>query len=456
MSESASPYRVTVFQNGQVLKSLTFDSNVITIGRTPDCEVQIEDSSISRQQAELLRTSQGFALYAHETQNVTLVRGEVVAAGDTVSLLPGDPIHLARSFDIKLELVGEGSPPPKGPGATRSRRPSAVRRPSRVGPAPTPEKTPIRPDNSARGGPPPNQPRHRPSGFQRRPSGVNPRRDSRTGTRELTADRQSTRRRRNLPPRPGSITPTPPGTPLNNPGAASQTSQFRSLPPRSPGPGLTPRPPGSRLPPPAGPVTPRPPGTALPPSAGPVTPRPSGASPTLRSRSLPPKPPASPPPAEEPVTPETFTLEPELEPAETVDKFAASVALGATHGAPVPIPPPVEVEVVPSARRRDGQPGAWLVCHVNGSDQVLGVHDDFYIGGGEDSDLRLNGAYAPRRAAILVCVGGDHRIYNTSPLPETVIVNGRGIQGFAVLVDGDEIQVYGATLSFEKNPGLIP
>ena len=59
---------------------------------------------------------------------------------------------------------------------------------------------------------------------------------------------------------------------------------------------------------------------------------------------------------------------------------------------------------------------ARLRCRLNGSEQTLDVHDDFYIGAAEDSDLRLSGAYAPRRAAILVRVDGAYRLYNTSPL----------------------------------------
>ncbi|HBP20781.1 MAG TPA: hypothetical protein DEA08_23700, partial [Planctomycetes bacterium] len=125
--------------------------------------------------------------------------------------------------------------------------------------------------------------------------------------------------------------------------------------------------------------------------------------------------------------------------------------LGQTHGAPVPIPPPVKFEVVASARQRQGPAGARLLCRLNGSERALEVHDDFYVGGGEDSDLCLSGGYAPRRAALVVKVEGRYRVYNTSPLPETVLVNGKGIQGHADLVDGDELSIYGVALTFEAS-----
>ena len=88
---------------------------------------------------------------------------------------------------------------------------------------------------------------------------------------------------------------------------------------------------------------------------------------------------------------------------------------------------------------------------MNGTERALEVHDDFYIGGGPDNDLHLSGGYAPRRAALVVQVEGRYRIYNTSPLPETLLVNGKGIQGYADLVSGDELQVYGVALTFTAN-----
>lgn len=125
--------------------------------------------------------------------------------------------------------------------------------------------------------------------------------------------------------------------------------------------------------------------------------------------------------------------------------------LGETHGAPVPIPPPVKVEVLASARQRQGPAGARLVCLMNRTERALDVYDDFYIGGGADNDLHLSGGYAPRRAAVVVRVEGRYRLYNTSPSPDTLLVNGKGIQGYADLVSGDEVQVYGVALTFTAN-----
>lgn len=48
-------------------------------------------------------------------------------------------------------------------------------------------------------------------------------------------------------------------------------------------------------------------------------------------------------------------------------------------------------------------------------------------------------------------VQGRYRVYNTSPLPETLLVNGKGIQSFVELVSGDELQVYGVPLTFSAS-----
>ena len=71
-------FRVTVLQAGAEIESFVFDKNVVTIGRSPESDVRIQSKTVSRQQAELLRTSQGFAMFAHNSTNVTKVRGEKV------------------------------------------------------------------------------------------------------------------------------------------------------------------------------------------------------------------------------------------------------------------------------------------------------------------------------------------------------------------------------------------
>lgn len=341
-------FRVTVFQGGAEVENFTFDKNVVTIGRSPESDVRIQSKTVSRQQAELLRTSQGFAMFAHNSTNVTKVRGEKVPPEGSVPLEPGDPIKIADRFDLTLELIGSPTiPEPEDDDST----PLATPREPEPGPEPDPRPAPAPP-------PKPRRTQHPTAAVEPSPLAEAP------------------------PPAPARPAPAESEAPPPPPKRQAQTQ-------RAPG----------RRPPPAG-----------------QRPRPTRRAP------------AAPPPA-----------------------GGSAPILGQTHGAPVPIPPPVKVEVVASARQRQGPAGARLLCRLNGSERAFEVHDDFYVGGGEDSDLCLSGGYAPRRAALLVKVDGRYRVYNTSPLAETVLVNGKGIQGHADLVDGDELSVYGVALTFEAS-----
>lgn len=384
-------FRVTVFERGVKFDSFTFTKPVVTIGRSADADVRIPNKTVSRQQAELLSTSQGFALFAHKSTNVTKVRGEEVPSEGTVPLAPGDSIQIADKYTLELELVAEGEDTEP-----------AVSAPASAAPSPKPLSADA---------PAPGQPARPTVKLEKRkldggePDGSKP-----TGGKPAGGELGEPKAKR--------------------PSERSPRSEEAAAPPRA---RESQRQTQRRL---------EPPRAAEPPSAGPTP-----ASPEAPSA------PASPEAPAAPASPEAPSAEPPAVAAgpPSAPPAASAPAFGATGGAPVPIAPPVKVEILASARKRQGPAGARLVCTMNGSERALEVHDDFYIGGGADNDLHLSGGYAPRRAALLVRVQGRYRVYNTSPLPETLLVNGKGIQSFVELVSGDELQVYGVPLTFSAS-----
>ena len=129
-------FRLIVLQDGVEVSRGEFDQNVVTIGRSQKADLRIPSNTCSRQQAELLRTGRGFAMFAHKTTNPTKVRGQAIPAEDSVSLDPGDPIRIADTFDMTFELLDT-------PASTESDEAPA----SKVTP-PARDKTPRAPETS--------------------------------------------------------------------------------------------------------------------------------------------------------------------------------------------------------------------------------------------------------------------------------------------------------------------
>jgi hypothetical protein len=73
----------------------------LIIGRSPDVEVVINDSNVSRQHAEVWRTSEGVAIRDLQSTNGTYVNGHRISA---VSLSPRDDITIGP-FHFRIELV---------------------------------------------------------------------------------------------------------------------------------------------------------------------------------------------------------------------------------------------------------------------------------------------------------------------------------------------------------------
>lgn len=73
----------------------------LIIGRSPDVEVVVNDSNVSRQHAEVWRTAQGVAIRDLESTNGTYVNGHRVSA---VSLSPRDDVTVGK-LHFRIELA---------------------------------------------------------------------------------------------------------------------------------------------------------------------------------------------------------------------------------------------------------------------------------------------------------------------------------------------------------------
>jgi hypothetical protein len=73
----------------------------LIIGRSPDVEVVVNDANVSRQHAEIWRTSQGVALRDLQSTNGTYVNGHRVSA---VSLSPRDDVTVGK-LHFRIELA---------------------------------------------------------------------------------------------------------------------------------------------------------------------------------------------------------------------------------------------------------------------------------------------------------------------------------------------------------------
>ena len=73
----------------------------LIIGRSPDVEVVINDSNVSRRHAEVWRTSEGVAMRDLQSTNGTFVNGHRITA---VSLSPRDDVTIA-TLHFRIELA---------------------------------------------------------------------------------------------------------------------------------------------------------------------------------------------------------------------------------------------------------------------------------------------------------------------------------------------------------------
>jgi hypothetical protein len=82
-------------------RSFAVGDHPLIIGRSPDVEVVVNDSNVSRQHAEVWRTAQGVAIRDLQSTNGTYVNGHRVSA---VSLSPRDDVTVGK-LHFRIELA---------------------------------------------------------------------------------------------------------------------------------------------------------------------------------------------------------------------------------------------------------------------------------------------------------------------------------------------------------------
>lgn len=85
----------------------------------------------------------------------------------------------------------------------------------------------------------------------------------------------------------------------------------------------------------------------------------------------------------------------------------------------------------------------------NGTAERHEVLEGFQVGKSPECDVRLEGAYAPRKAWLLVRTPTALRLYNVAPYPQTVLVNGEPVEDHAPLKDGDCVAAYGLEVTIK-------
>jgi hypothetical protein len=82
-------------------RSFALGERALVIGRSPDVDVVINDSNVSRRHAEVWRTSEGVAVRDLQSTNGTFVNGHRITA---VSLSPRDDITVG-GLHLRIELA---------------------------------------------------------------------------------------------------------------------------------------------------------------------------------------------------------------------------------------------------------------------------------------------------------------------------------------------------------------
>jgi serine/threonine protein kinase len=93
--------KFTLRLNTKPVKVFHLDGDHLTIGRSPDCQITIEDMNVSRRHAELLLTSPGYKIQDLGSKNGTFVNGKQVTG--VYPLSPGDEVMLGSTILFTFE-----------------------------------------------------------------------------------------------------------------------------------------------------------------------------------------------------------------------------------------------------------------------------------------------------------------------------------------------------------------
>lgn len=420
-TEEEVPVRfgVQVYTGDVLLKEHDFDQDLVIIGRGKDCEIHLDNPIVSRRHAEVHRSGTQLALVALPTTNGTTVDGtrvsELTPITERSRVLVADKFRLVFRIEKALKKPVEAAPEPEPTeeeADTTSFRPQISPDPDDPLEALTPMDRPTIPVPAA----------------------------------QARGERPTARRTEEEATSPYGVgAGSAPASPYGGPVAASPYGEAE------------PSPYGEEAPSPYG--GPSSTGRAAPPSpdadASPAAGADADASPyraaTDSSASTDR---AAAPPAERaaPARAEAERPQPARAPTPAADPptarrevHAARAAMGRAADTPGPMRRP-SLPVEPR-EARPGEPA--LVFERNGKEQRVACGDVLQLGKANECELRVQGTFAPRKAALLLKTGDGYRVYNVGPAPDTVSLNGSEVVDQAPLRSGDRLSVYGLEVRFE-------
>lgn len=94
-SEKAPAKKFSLRLLTKPVKVFHLQGDQLSIGRSPDCQITIEDMNVSRRHAELLLTPQGYKIQDLNSKNGTFVNGKQVTG--VLPLSPGDEVMLGST-----------------------------------------------------------------------------------------------------------------------------------------------------------------------------------------------------------------------------------------------------------------------------------------------------------------------------------------------------------------------
>jgi pSer/pThr/pTyr-binding forkhead associated (FHA) protein len=108
--------------DGESSRQLELDGNRLVIGRSPDCDVEIESNEVSREHAELSRGRAGWVVADLESRNGTFVNSERI---ERCAVIAGDVVRLGET--VHVELLSLGSPATRASSSSSPNREGILR-----------------------------------------------------------------------------------------------------------------------------------------------------------------------------------------------------------------------------------------------------------------------------------------------------------------------------------------
>jgi hypothetical protein len=101
-------YRLHVVSGPDIGRSFDLDGELISIGRTPENEIQIKDRFISRKHLKVSKRGEKYYLKDLESANGTFVDGDLIRPGVDVELPEGVPVVIGMSVFCLGEQCADG------------------------------------------------------------------------------------------------------------------------------------------------------------------------------------------------------------------------------------------------------------------------------------------------------------------------------------------------------------